>query len=53
MVSDEQVEEILRDESDVKLAVEKLVAKANESGGRDNITVILVQVTEPFGARAA
>jgi protein phosphatase len=49
MVSDEQVEEILRAESDVKLAVEKLVAKANESGGRDNITVILVQVTLPFG----
>ena len=49
MVSDELVEEILRDEGDVKLAVEKLVAKANESGGRDNITVILVQVTLPFG----
>ena len=49
MVSDDQVRDILRGESDVKLAVERLVAKANESGGRDNITVILVQVTQPFG----
>lgn len=49
MVPDAELAGILREEKDVKRAVERLVEKANQGGGRDNITVVLVQVTQPFG----
>ncbi len=38
-------------ESNVKLAADQLVDLANENGGRDNVSVILVKVKEGFEAR--
>jgi protein phosphatase len=46
MVSNDAIEKILSDEKDLDAAVAKLIAAANEAGGRDNITVILVRVDE-------
>jgi protein phosphatase len=47
MVPDEGIQEILLAEPDLDKAVSKLVEKANARGGRDNITVILVQIKDP------
>ena len=47
MVSLERMREILVAEKDLDKAAGKLVADANAGGGRDNITVILVQVKSP------
>jgi protein phosphatase len=50
MVPDDQIAGILRDEADPQRACERLVAAANEQGGRDNITVIVARImaaTEP------
>lgn len=43
MVSDREVENILAGNGDIKIAAEKLVEKANEKGGKDNITVLLIE----------
>lgn len=43
VVEDEQMEEILKDTRDLDRAVEALVRKANEAGGPDNISVVLVE----------
>jgi protein phosphatase len=42
MLTDVQIREILRRESNVNVAVDKLVFQANEAGGVDNITVVLI-----------
>jgi protein phosphatase len=47
MVSLERMREILVAERDLDKAAGNLVADANAGGGRDNITVILVQVKSP------
>jgi serine/threonine protein phosphatase PrpC len=47
MVSLERMCEILLAEKDLRKSSSNLVAEANEVGGRDNITVILVQVKSP------
>lgn len=45
MVEDQEIEEILkRHKEDMKLAGENLVRQANEAGGKDNISVILVRL---------
>ena len=49
MVADVDIQEILNAEPDLSKAVQKLVERANARGGRDNITVILVQVKDPKG----
>jgi protein phosphatase len=49
MVADADIQQILLDEPDLGKAVQKLVERANARGGRDNITVILVQVKDPKG----
>ncbi len=38
---------ILENMADLNLVVEKLVERANERGGRDNVSVILISVREP------
>jgi protein phosphatase len=53
MISDETIEQILRDEKNPTAAVEKLVAMANEAGGRDNVSVIVVRVVDPSSVVAA
>lgn len=43
MVPDPDIGEILWSESDIEIACTKLVNAANEAGGKDNITVLIVQ----------
>lgn len=45
MVSDDTIQEILCSSDDIEKSAESLVALANENGGRDNISVIII---EPF-----
>jgi PPM family protein phosphatase len=47
MIPDEQIERILKEEADADRAVAALITAANERGGKDNITVILVRVERP------
>jgi serine/threonine protein phosphatase PrpC len=45
MVDDTQIAEVLR-QNDPAAAVEKLVALANQHGGKDNVTAVVVKVVE-------
>ncbi len=45
-VTDEHIAEVLTDTEDPQEAAEILVRMANEGGGRDNITVVIVDVVE-------
>ena len=49
MVSDAGMRDILLAEKDLNKAAAQLIATANAKGGRDNITVILIQVKSPAG----
>lgn len=52
MLDDEEIRLAVQTlESNVKLAADQLVEVANENGGRDNVSVILVKVKEGFSAR--
>ena len=42
MVEDSQIERILKEENDIRMAAERLVSQANVNGGQDNIAVILI-----------
>jgi serine/threonine protein phosphatase PrpC len=44
-VSDEDIYKLVSSEKDVRSASEELIRMANENGGRDNITAIVVKVT--------
>ena len=44
MISEEQVASVLRSAPNLHAAGEALIAAANEAGGRDNITVLLVRL---------
>jgi PPM family protein phosphatase len=44
MISEQTVAEILRDRESLEDAAEKLIAAANENGGKDNITVVLFRL---------
>jgi PPM family protein phosphatase len=47
MVPDEEIEQVLKDNAqDLEAAAKNLVAAANEHGGEDNITVVLLQFLE-------
>jgi len=45
-VDDEHIAEFLRQSADPQMAADRLVAAANENGGRDNVTVIVVDVVD-------
>ena len=45
-VSDAEIESVLRRQADPDAAAAELVEQANEGGGRDNITVIVVDVVD-------
>ena len=45
MVTDEEIRDIVKENDSLELAVSKLIAQANENGGKDNISVIII---EPF-----
>lgn len=42
MVTDEEILQIVLDAADEQSALEALVARANENGGKDNITILLI-----------
>jgi protein phosphatase len=42
MVAEQKISAMLQSESDPGRAAEKLVAQANENGGGDNVTVVVV-----------
>ena len=47
MVSDQRILEIVKtSQGDIEWAAKALVGEANQNGGEDNITVVLVQITE-------
>ncbi|MDQ3647227.1 MAG: Stp1/IreP family PP2C-type Ser/Thr phosphatase [Actinomycetota bacterium] len=50
MVSDEEMGAILRGSASLSEAVETLVRAANQSGGKDNITVVLFRVADDGSA---
>jgi protein phosphatase len=53
MVSDEDIQTTLTSlHSNLPLAAEQLVQQANDNGGRDNVSVILVRVVKEFAAHA-
>ncbi len=45
MLDDEEITDILNSEKDLTVLGEKLVQRANDAGGRDNITVLLVAIS--------
>ena len=47
MVWADEIQKMLLESESPKVAVQKLVAKANERGGNDNITVIVMTVPQP------
>ena len=53
MIEDETLTEILSSESDPQAAADRLVDAANEAGGEDNITVVLIDVVGRSTARPA
>jgi serine/threonine protein phosphatase PrpC len=46
MVEDQEIERLLLDESDLEAAVYGLIERANDHGGKDNVTVVLIKVIE-------
>ncbi|WP_426570731.1 Stp1/IreP family PP2C-type Ser/Thr phosphatase [Aquihabitans sp. McL0605] len=52
-VTADQISSALRRLADPSEAADELVRLANESGGRDNITVVIVEVTDDDGRSAA
>jgi protein phosphatase len=52
MVKDEEIQETLSTVKDLEEATKILIDKANQGGGRDNITTILVRVQDAKGASA-
>ncbi|MEJ7796984.1 MAG: Stp1/IreP family PP2C-type Ser/Thr phosphatase [Solirubrobacteraceae bacterium] len=53
MVSEAHVAEIVRGAGDLEDAGRKLIAAANEAGGRDNITVVLFRLEDVAGSDPA
>ena len=46
MVSDEDIQEIVNATNDIRDACRKLIQRANERGGEDNITAVLIKIEE-------
>jgi PPM family protein phosphatase len=46
MIDSHAIVKILRDEPDPQIAAERLIEAANEAGGEDNITVVIVDIGE-------
>ncbi len=53
MVEDEEIRAIVERESGVEAAVYSLIELANDRGGRDNVTVVLIRVVETMAEQAS
>jgi protein phosphatase len=52
MVPDEDIELTLSSlQANLPLAAQQLIQQANDNGGRDNVSVILVRIVQEFSAR--
>ena len=49
MIGEDQIAAVLSSEADLDRAGERLIAEANEAGGRDNITVVLFRLEDVGG----
>lgn len=49
MVPEYEITGILSQAPDVRIAAERLVQRANECGGHDNVTVVVVRISKPKG----
>src|ERR1700733_14425461 len=47
MVSDDDIRQIVAGSGDIGEACNRLIQKANEAGGEDNATVVLIKIEEP------
>jgi protein phosphatase len=47
MASDDEIADLMRNETNLQVAVQRLIDLANARGGKDNVTVILVRAEEP------
>ena len=43
MLEDQEIFRIIKSSHDIREAAERLVSRANDNGGRDNISVILIE----------
>lgn len=43
-LSSEDIAEVMREEEDMQILIDRLVEKANEHGGRDNITAVAIKI---------
>src|SRR3954471_24660964 len=50
MMPDEEITRIVSNSVDIREACRKLIARANESGGEDNITAVVIKIEETAGA---
>jgi protein phosphatase len=53
MLSEQEINQVLRDEGEPEPACRRLVASANEAGGQDNITAVVVHFRAEAEPRAA
>lgn len=49
MVTDEEILRIVADAADIREACSQLIARANEHGGEDNVTAVLIKIEDPDG----
>jgi PPM family protein phosphatase len=49
MIGEAQIAAVLASEADMERAAERLIAEANDAGGRDNITVVLFRLEDVGG----
>jgi serine/threonine protein phosphatase PrpC len=52
MMNDDEIQRIVTSSPDIRLACKKLIEKANEQGGEDNITAVLIQIESKDGSGA-
>ncbi len=53
MLADEEIERVVTTSPDIRAACRKLIEKANDQGGEDNITAVLIKIEPAAGAGAA
>ena len=46
MMTDEEIQKTIASTPDIREACKTLIARANESGGEDNITAVLIKIEE-------
>jgi protein phosphatase len=52
MIPDEEIMKIVSSSADIREGCKRLIARANESGGEDNITAVLIKIEETATAAA-